>query len=191
MDQPSIDRSIVNTAIVLLFIILLYPAMTQQSLYAQDYSSDLQISYENNRLNISARDVEIKRILLRLAEITDIYIRFPASIKKQVTIHKSGISLKTALRSILRGFNHAIVYRRIDNAQTQTAIAKVYVYSKSKTNRQTTIRQRRTANRIKSYERQINSLRTRLSRMDANSSRAESYSKRIELLQKRIDGLRR
>jgi hypothetical protein len=192
MFQPPRSRSIVYAGIALLFVILLQPAMMHQSLYAQDNSSNIQIRYKNKQLDIFARDVDIKKILLRLAEITNIYIRFPASINKQITVNKSGISLKAALLSILRGFNHAIVYRRIDDdAQTQTAIAKVYVYSKSKISRRTRSTQRRTANRVRSYERQIESLRRRLSRVDANSRRGKIYSRRIKLIQKRIDALQR
>jgi hypothetical protein len=191
MFQLFKARNFMNAGLVLFFITLLQPAMTRQFAYARDYSSSLQISYKNNQLNISARDVDIKKILLQLAAIADIYIRFPASIEKQITVNRRGISLKKALQSLLRGFNHVIVYRRIDDDRSRIEVDKVFVFPKSRRNRRRSIARSRTAYRIKSYERRIETLKKRLLKIDPNSSRGKNYARRIQFMQERIDDLQR
>jgi type II secretory pathway component GspD/PulD (secretin) len=182
-------RSIKKIGVLLLLIVLLQAAGASRYACAQDYSQDLHITYQNNQLDISARDVDIKTILLKLAEITHTHVRFPDSIKKEITLKRSGISLKKALQRLLEGFNHAIVYTRV--SETRTKVAEVYVFSEAKMNRRTSSAERRADNRIRLYERQIESIKKRLATMDASSSRARSYSRRIEILEQKIENLRR
>jgi len=62
-------------------------------------------------------------VLLKLADKTNIYVRFPASLKKKITVMKRGISVRDALKRLLRDFNYAIIYSGPD--KNQTSISRV------------------------------------------------------------------
>jgi hypothetical protein len=142
------------------------------------------MSYDNNLLTISARDADLKNVLLKLADITNIYVRFPLSLQKKVTIKKNGISIRQALEILLNGLNHAITYS--GPSKNRLAISGVFIFKKSKKSRQATGSEIRMANRIRAYERQIESLRQHLSRVDENSGQGKGYLRAIKVLEKNI-----
>ena len=49
-------------------------------------------------------------ILLKIADKTAVSVRFPSSLKKQITIRISGLSLEETLSRLLKGINYALVY---------------------------------------------------------------------------------
>ena len=78
--------------------------------YAQTSNPSLRLIYKNNLITISAQNVDLKNVLLMLADKTNIIVRVPTSLKKQISIKLSSQSLDEALSRILRGMNYAIIY---------------------------------------------------------------------------------
>jgi len=171
----------------LLLIFMVYLTNANCLLHAQSPDQELRITYNNNLLTISAKHVDLQNILLELADKTNIYVRFPASLEKKITVIKKGISLRDALKRLLKGLNYAIIYSGPD--KNQTSISKVLVFKEYKMSRQQKANEARIANRIRAYERQIESLKRNLSRVDENSRQAKSYQRRIGVLEKRIERL--
>lgn len=159
---------------------------------AQTFYPNIQIDYTNNLLTLSAKKADLKNVLLKLSEKTGIYVRFPNSIKKQITTKMSDVSLKEALSKILKGMNHAIVYS--GSKKNRTVVSEVFVYmkpSKSIISRRSTSLNRQIAARIKSYERRLESLNKKLSRLDKNSRIGKRYLRQIRSYQNVIENLKR
>ena len=194
MPYNSSYRSLIplrlrKAGFLLLLIFMVYLTAANCLLHAQSPDQELRINYNNNLLTISAKDVDLQNVLLELADKTNIYVRFPASLKKKITVIKEGISLRDALKRLLKGLNYAIIYSGPD--KNQTSISKVLVFKEYKMSRQQKANEARIANRIRAYERQIESLKRNLSRVDENSRQAKSYQRRIMVLEKRIETLER
>ena len=158
------------------------------SSHAQSPDPQLDVTYQNNKISINARDVDIKRILSQIAERANIRISFPADIKRSVTLERVDASIKTVLRNLLIGWNHAVIYS--PSGPKKEKIVEVIVFSKKKA-QAVSKAQSRTLDRIRSYERQLDSLRDKYSKVDANSSRGKQYARRIKLLEQRIEKLNR
>jgi predicted RNase H-like nuclease (RuvC/YqgF family) len=171
------------------FILMVYFSVAPHALLADNVDQRLRISYDNNILTLSARNADLKQVLFKLSEKTDIIVRFPASLKKKITLNKSGVSLKDALRSLLKGLNHAIIYTRSDDYQA--VVSKVFIFDKSKKTTAQVRLENRLTRRIKSYERRIESLRKNLARTGRNSPRGKRYLRQIERLEKNIEKLER
>ena len=157
--------------------------------HAQSSDQKLRISFNNNFLTISVKDADLQNVLLKLADKTNIIVKFPASLKRKITVAEKGISLRDALKRLLKGLNYAIIYAGPD--KNQTSISKVFVFKKPKRSRQQRANEARIVNRIRTYERQIESLRNNLSKIDENSRRGKRYSRSIRLIEKRIERLER
>ena len=172
-------------AAVLLFDIIFYHLICANYLsYAQNSRQNIRINYNNKVLNISAKDADLKNVLLKIADKANIFIRFPVVLKQKVTIKKNRISLKDALQNILRDFNHVIIYS--GSSKNRATISKVIIFEKSKKPKRLSATERRITNRIRRYERQIKSLKNKLSRIDENSRQGKRYLNRIKLLTKNI-----
>jgi len=159
---------------------------------AQTFYPNIQIDYTNNLLTLSAKKADLKNVLLKLSEKTGIYVRFPNSIKKQITTKMSDVSLKEALSKILKGMNHAIVYS--GSKKNRTVVSEVLVYmkpSKSIISRRSASRNRQIAARIRSYERRLESLSKKLSQLDKNSRLGKRYLRQIRSYQNVIENLKR
>ena len=189
----------------LIFVFLVFLLTTANSpLYAERTNQNIRISYKENVLSIWAKDADLKKVLFKLADETNINVRLPLSLDKKITINKSGISLSEGLEDILKHLNYIILYSGIKN--NKPLISKVIVFPKSKISTtltdgetqqansetqqanskiQSTERELHSAN-IKFYERQIESLKKRLSKIDENSNRGKKYSDRIKRLEKLI-----
>jgi hypothetical protein len=147
----------------------------------------LQVKYQNRRLTIAAENADIKTVLSRIAEKTNILIRIPNSITKRITCNKQKASLKEALQSLLRGINHAIIYRKQN--QAESSIAKVLVYPQATLSTADINANRRLDGRIRSYGRQIDALKKRLSQVDPNSTRGKNYTRRIRGIEQKMERL--
>ena len=156
--------------------------------YAQSLSSNFRLTFKNNLLTISAKNADLKNVLSNLADKTDISIGYPDSLDKKITLNKGRISIKEALKRLLKGLNYAIIYS--GSRQNKAVISHVLVFKKSKKTARFGVNEQRIANRIKSYERQLELLRNRLSRVDENSRRGKNYLRRINLIEKNIERLR-
>lgn len=159
---------------------------------AQTFNPNIQIDYKNNLLTLSAKKADIKNVLLKLSETTGIYVRFPNSLKKQITTKMSNVSLKQALSKILKGMNHAIVYS--GSKKNRTVVSEVFVYmkpSKSIISRRSASRNRQIAARIRSYERRLDSLNEKLSKFDKNGRQGKRYLRQIRSYQNAIESLKR
>ncbi|MGD9245036.1 MAG: hypothetical protein PVH36_08895 [Desulfobacterales bacterium] len=161
------------------------------SIYAESTNQKIRISYKQNLLSIWTKDADLKKVLFELADKTNIYIKLPVSLKKTITVNKSGISLSEGLKDILKNLNYVIFYSGKKNKKP--LISKVFVYSESKISGKLKSSKIQLANKIKGYERHIKSLERRiestkkkLSEIDENSRRGKKYSRRIKQLEKLI-----
>ncbi|MEA3361637.1 MAG: hypothetical protein U9R17_19810 [Thermodesulfobacteriota bacterium] len=174
-----------KAGVFLIFIFLVHLTIADCFLYAQSSHQKIRIRYINNLLTISAKNADLKNILLRLAEKTNIYVNFPIYLKKKITIKKSKIPLREALKRLLVGLNHAIIYS--GSSKKQALISEVFVFTKPKKSRKVSGIERLMANRIKVIE----SLKKKLSKINENSRRGKGYIRRIRVLKKNIERLKR
>jgi len=192
---------------ILIFIFLaLHLTIESSPVYAQSNNQKILISYKNDLLSISTKDADLKKVLLKLSEKTNINIKLPAYIDKKITINKNGISLGEGLKYILKNLNHIILYSGIKN--NKLMISRVIVFSESKKSTKLTDSKTQAASSetqaassviqlpnsemqaadiIKGYEKQIEILKKELSTIPENSRRRKHYIKRIIILEKLIE----
>ncbi len=199
---------------ILIFIFLaLHLTIESSSIFAQSNNQKILISYKNDLLSISTKDADLKKVLLKLSEKTNINIKLPAYIDKKITINKNGISLGEGLKYILKNLNHIILYSGIKN--NKLMISRVIVFSESKKSTKLTDSKTQAASSeiqpassetqtassiiqlpnsemqaadiIKGYEKQIEIMKKELSTIPENSRRREHYIKRIIILEKLIE----
>jgi hypothetical protein len=116
---------------ILFFIfVALHLFIESSSIYAQSNNQEILISYKNDLLSISTKDADLKKVLLKLSDETNINIKFPVYIDNKITINKNGISLGEGLEYILKNLNHIILYSGIKN--NKPMISRVIVFSESK-----------------------------------------------------------
>jgi len=161
----------------------------------QAAADNIQINYKDQLLTLKAQDADIKNILLKISDLAGIYVRFPQAIEKQITIELDKVPLAKALKKLLRGLNHAIIYS-ISDKKNRAHVASVYVMQKSKgvsTGSFSSINSQKESiitRRIQHYEKTIQSLNERLSKVDSNSPLGQRYTRQIQTYQKSLDSLR-
>jgi DNA polymerase/3'-5' exonuclease PolX len=183
------DSILYISGLVLLSIFVAFLKPVDDLLYAQSSHQKLRIDYDDRLLSISTKDADIKNVLLELADKADIYVSFPESIKKKISIETTKITLKKALQKVLKGLNYAIIYS--GSNRNEASISKVIVFKKSTMDRRASRSNMRIANRIKAYEKRIESLKGRLSKIDSSSRRGKNYLRQIERLENNIEKLSR
>ncbi|RZB37264.1 MAG: hypothetical protein SRB2_01346 [Desulfobacteraceae bacterium Eth-SRB2] len=175
-----------------LFIFLIYFTSVNSLIYAQSPNLKLRIDCKNNLLTISAQDADLKKVLLKLADKTGVYVRFPNSLKKQITIRISGLSLKETLSRLLKGMNYAIIYS--GSRKNRAIVSEVLVYNKSKRSRTSSRsrpREKQMASRIRYYERRLESLKKKLSRVNKNSRQGKRYLRQISSYENTLENLKK
>ena len=174
--------------------------------YAQTSNPNLSLIYKNNLITISAQNADLKNVLLKLADKTNIIVRIPNSLKKQITITLTENSLDEALSRILRDMNYAIIYSGEKN--NRTVISEVLVYNESESSEVSS--RSESSNRninnsiqkprgkkidrsrlIKSLERRLENLNKKLSLGNISSSQRERYLKQIRAYENKIEQLKR
>ena len=175
------------TVICTLFIFT--PEMTTANpvSIAENSPKGIDISYAENRLTLSAKEADLKTVLLTLADSANFYIEVPISLIEKTTIDLTNIPLKDAIDRLLIGLNHLIIYSGPD--KSHSSISEVYVLSKIKRSKRLYGREKWLARRMAGYQKQIESLNRKLSKIDHNSRRGKSYLRRIRLLNKQIERL--
>lgn len=185
--------------------IILFTSVISLS-YAQTSNPNLRLIYKNNLITISAQNADLKSVLLELADKTNIIVRVPNSLKKQITITLSENSLDEALSRILRDMNYAIIYSGEKN--NRTVISEVLVYNESESsevsnrsessnrNINNSIQKPRgkkidRSRLIKSLERRLENLNKKLSLGNISSSQRERYLKQIRAYENKIEQLKR
>jgi type II secretory pathway component GspD/PulD (secretin) len=185
--------------------IILFTSVISLS-YAQTSNPNLRLIYKNNLITISAQNADLKNVLLELADKTNIIIRVPNSLKKQITITLSENSLDEALSRILRDMNYAIIYSGEKN--NRTVISEVLIYNESESSEVSS--RSESSNRninnsiqkprgkkidrsrlIKSLERRLENLNKKLSLGNISSSQRERYLKQIRAYENKIEQLKR
>ena len=184
--------------------IILFTSVISLS-YAQTSNQNLRLIYKNNLITISAQNADLKNVLLKLADKTNIIVRIPNSLKKQITITLSENSLDEALSRILRDMNYAIIYSGEKN--NRTVISEVLVYNESESSKVSNrsesgdkningrIKQPRDENidrsrLIKSLERRLENLNKKWSLGNISSSQRERYLKQIRAYENKIEKLK-
>ena len=200
-------------AILFFIFVALHLSIESSSIYAQSNNQEILISYKNDLLSISTKDADLKKVLLKLSDETNINIKFPVYIDEKITINKNGISLGEGLEDILKNINHIILYSGIKN--NKLMISRVIVFSESKKSTKLTDSKTQVASSeiqhansetqaassviqlpnsemqaadiIKGYEKQIEILKKNLSTIPENSRRRKHYINRIKILEKFIE----
>jgi hypothetical protein len=179
----------------LIISVVVFTCVTSLS-YAQTFDPNLHIEYQNRLLTLSAQQADLKNILLEISNKTGIYVRFPSSLKKQITTKMSHVSLRKALVKLLKGTNYAIIYS--GSGKNHAVVSKVFVYTKSERPRisgrsifQDKSQDNRIAARIKTYEKRIELMNKKLSHLDENSRIAKRYVKQIRAYEKNIENLKK
>ena len=175
------------TKLFLALIVLVFSTPADFLLYAQNSNQKLSLNYDKKLLSLSAIDADLKNVLLKIAEETDIHVWFPNSLNKKISIETGKISLSAALQKLLTGLNYAIIYSGPSGKDAK--ISKVFVFKKSKKSRGLRRNEQQIANRIRTYKKRIGSLKQRLSKIDANSNRAKGYFRQIKRYEKNIVNL--
>jgi hypothetical protein len=185
---------------ILIFIFLaLHLTIESSSLYAQSNNPKIFIGYKNDLLSISTKDADLREVLLKLSDKTNIKVKLPVNINKKITINKNGISLAQGLEYILKDLNHIILYSGIKN--NRLMISRVIVFSGSKKSTKLTDsetqaagseiqlpdNEMQTVDIIKGYEKQIEIMKKKLSTIAENSRRRKQYINRIKRLEKFIE----
>jgi len=176
--------------IFFLFFLSLLPLHPMHTFsYADEFSSkNYKLTFEKNLISLSASKADLKSILIDIAEKTDIFIQYPASLDKEITIKINKITLKKALQRLLKDFNYSIIYI---GSKKQAVISDVYILQKKKTSPRINSNAARITDRIKSYEKRIESLKNSLSKVDESSARGKSYLNQIRSYEKNIENLKR
>ena len=186
--------------------IILFTSVISLS-YAQTSDQNLRLIYKNNLITISAQNADLKNVLLKLADKTNIIVRIPNSLKKQITITLTENSLdRKALVKLLKGTNYAIIYSGEKN--NRTVISEVLVYNESESsevsnrseysnrNINNSIQKPRgkkidRSRLIKILERRLENLNKKLSLGNISSSQRERYLKQIRAYENKIEQLKR
>ena len=199
--------------LIFIFLALHHLTIESSSIYAQSNNQKMLISYKNDLLSISTKDADLKKVLLKLSDKTNINIKLPVYMDKKITINKNGISLGEGLESLLKNLNHIILYSGIKN--NKPMISRVIVLSESKKSTKLTDSRTQAASSetqpansetqaassviqlpnsemqaadiIKGYEKQIEILKNKLSTIPENSRLRKHYIKRIKILEKFIE----
>lgn len=156
--------------------------------YTQSSNSKIHMDYSNSLLSLTATNADLKTILQRLSDEAGIDIKYPEDLEMQLTINLSEVSLDRAIKKILKGINHAVIYSSSEKMK-KSKIARIYVFEEAQST-PVNPREQRTLNSIKNYERRIESLRKRLETVDENSDRGKSYQKRIKSYEDMIEKLK-
>ena len=175
-----------------LFIFLIYFTSVNSLIYAQSSNLKFRIDYKNNLLTISAQDADLKNVLLKLEDKTGIYVRFPNSLKKQITIRISGLSLKETLSRLLKGMNYAIIYS--GSRKNRAIVSEVFIFKelkKSRISSRARLRERQLSHRIRYYERRLESLKNKLSKVNKNSRQGKRYLRQIRSYENTLENLKK
>ena len=174
------------------FIYIIYLTSAISLADAQTFAQNLHIEYKNNLITISAQNADLKNVLSKLANRTNIIVRFPNSLTKQITIKLSKHPLNEVMSRILKGLNHAIIYSASE--KNRTLVSEVLVYNKSersKISNRSKSRNQNIARRIRLYENRLKALNKRLSEGVASSLQRERYLKQIRAYEDNIEKLKR
>ena len=213
-NNPPKSFRLKEAGAILIFIFLAFNlTIESSSIYAQSNNQKMLISYKNDLLSISTKDADLKKVLLKLSDKTNINIKLPVYMDKKITINKNGISLGEGLEYILKNLNHIILYSGIKN--NKPMISRVIVLSESK--KSTKLTDSRTeaassetqpansetqaassliqlpnsemqaADILKGYKKQIEILQMKLSTIPENNRLRKHYIKRIKILEKFIE----
>lgn len=176
--------------IYLFFIFLLSCHLSHPAVVA---GSRLQLECHEDLISLSADNAEIKNILLRLNEKAGIFVRFPSTLQKTITIELSDVTIEKALPKILKGLNYATVYA-MPAGTNKAQVSEVHIFSayKGRTRtRQSAQRLRQIENRISNYEKRIRSAQQRLDRVSQDSPAGKRYQRQIRSYQRTVERLKR
>jgi type II secretory pathway component GspD/PulD (secretin) len=164
--------------------------------HAQSSDQSFRMDYANGLLTLSAEKADLTRLLTQVAQIAGIHVHFPKNLTKQITITLSGVSLKKALRRLLKGENYALLYS-VSGKDKSSAISEVYVFPKSTgptisrqseppRGRDEVIRAS-----IARYEKRLETLKSRMTTVDEESRRGRLIGNQIRSTEKTIERLRK
>jgi hypothetical protein len=175
-----------------LAIFLSVASLTQAQVSGPEYN----MTYNNGLLTLSAKQVNLKRLLSHLAETLNIYISYPRDLDKQITIRLYNVPPIKALRRILKGQNYALIYSA-SKPKKASAISELYILPKpishgaaGKYQKQRS-RDKRIQASIKNYEKKLERLKDRLAKIDSESPAGRSISKRIRSTERTIERLQK
>jgi predicted RNase H-like nuclease (RuvC/YqgF family) len=164
--------------------------------HAQSSGQTFRVDYDNGLLTVSAKKADLNRLLTQIAQRAGIHVRFPRNLSKQITIRFSGVSLRKALRRLLKGEDYALIYC-LSGKRKASAISEVYVLPKSSGPRisrqykRPRTREERIRASITRYEKRLETLKNRMATVDEESRRGRLIGNQIRSTEKIIERLRR
>lgn len=161
---------------------------------ANAFAQDFSMHYDKGRISISAQNADIKTVLAAIARETKIFIRFPQTLKKQITMELSAVSVRKALRRILKGQDYAIVYSASKNDRNRNSVSEVYVLPQQwGENRAAVIpaQDRRQEAAIRNSKKRLDSLRNRLEKTEQGSRAANIITRQIRSVERTLQRLER
>lgn len=164
--------------------------------HAQSRDQAFDINYDNGLLTLSAEKADLTRLLTQIAQRAGVHVRFPRNLTKQITIKLSGVSLRKALRRLLKGESYALIYSA-SGKRKPSAISEIYVLPKSSTsrtsrqNKQPRPRDEVVRTSIARYEKRLETLKHRMTTLDEESRRGRLISNQIRSTEKTIERLRK
>lgn len=182
------------TKIVYLLCLFAFFVSVTSLTYAQSSGQTYRIDYDNGLLTVSAEKADLKRVLMQVAEKTGIHVRFPKDLTKQITIDLSRVSLRKALRRILKGENYALIYSASGKLRAGT-VSEVYVLPKSSTaepSRQYDRlkgREEQIRASIRRYEKRLETLKARVATFDEESRQGRVIRNQIRSTEKTLERL--
>lgn len=184
------------TKILHLLCLFAFLVSVTSSSHAQSSGQTFSIDYDNGLLTLSAEKADLKRLLTQIAEKAGIHVSFPKNLRRQITIKLSGVSLRKALRRLLKGENYALIYS-VSGKLKASAISEVYVLPKSSGPRISTqykppgSPQERIRASITRYEKRLEALKNRMATVDEESRRGRLIANQIRTTEKTIERLRK
>ena len=182
------------TKILYLLCLVAFSVSVTSLTYAQSSGQTYRIDYDNGLLTVSAEKADLNRLLTQVAKKTGIKVRFPKDLARQITINLSGVSLRMALRRILKGEDFSLIYSASGKSRAAT-ISEVYVLPKSSTSKpprrydRQEAREKQVRASITRWERRLETLKSRMARLDEDSKVGRAIRNQIHSTERTLERL--
>ncbi|MBN2319000.1 MAG: hypothetical protein JXR49_07980 [Acidobacteria bacterium] len=178
---------------------------------AHTFAQDYHMSYKNDLISLRADKIDLKTIMLDISKKANISISYPSKLKKQITINLPSVSIRNALKRLLRGQDYAIINSDSKNsgitevyvlpekgdsiiyfASKHDSISEVGVLSEQRRHKKSIRPQtqsRQAKNLINNYNRRLDALINRLPKATRGSATEKNLLRLIESMARAVEKL--
>jgi hypothetical protein len=170
--------------ILYLLCLFAFSVLVTSLTYAQSSGQTFRTDNDNGLLTVSAEKADLKSLLTQFAEKTGVNVHFPKGLAKQITINLSGVSLRMALRRILKGEDYSLIYSASGKSRAGT-ILEVYVLPKSSTSKPSRrynrpkVREKQVRASTARWEKRLETLKARMATVNENSTPGRAIRNQI------------